>query len=363
MKKIFVVLACVAMLFSFASCDDGSGSSAAFNSLALAVDQIKAINSTIGDLAGKQYVEVGKAEVKYVDDTHANIVITIAPASSGYSSQGLEGTITIALTGEAFKDKETSHETTLTEGTISTDLKYTDALYNEYTFSVNGKVGIDGKLTITAPVKDKDGKVTSEGKAVITGATKDGFAFSNTVSINANGGVDAKTVLEKAGLDSVEDIAAAEETAKADATKAAKAFAEALSKAMQEATKSSAASKIVNDGTGDNATITVDVTGDNAATGVAVEFGVTITATQSGSSYEVTVGDVADEKSVTVTISTGDYKSIKLTGVTVSCDDLLSDKAVAEKTSAAFTSAAGATLSATGAVVTTQSDVAYTVTF
>ncbi len=227
MKKIFVVLACVAMLFSFASCDNNSGSSANLNRVAMAADAMTQLNAAISKIAADADFVYDQdnitSKVEYVDNTHANIVITIAEPTTPSGSSYIEGTVTIALTGDAFKDKETSHETTLKEAVISTNLTLTDAVYNQYSFSVNGKVSVDGKLTITAPVAASQGIAEKAGSAAIAGATA--VSFSDTVAISADGGVDTKAVFERAGITSSE---AAAEAAQKAAQAAAKATAESL---------------------------------------------------------------------------------------------------------------------------------------
>ena len=338
MKKIFVVLACVAMLFSFASCDNNSGSSANLNRVAMAAEAMKQLNTAITTAAGSSG-DFADAEVKYVDDTHADIVITIknnASVGSGAPSMNyVEGTVTISLTGDAFGEKDTTSKTTqLKEATISTDLTFTDAVFNQYSFSVNGKVAVNGTLTITKPVAATEKTEAVAGKAAVAGVTK--VQFSDTVAISADGGVDTKAVFEKAGITSSEAQAAADQK---KAETAAKAFVADLVSKFTEGTKSIAAGAYDDEAK----TITVTVSGVDAS-GLNQNVEVVLSGVEAASeanddsAYDVTWTSAAVTKLEGIT----DYETLEFTGVGVT-GTLTTSVATLSSTSA-FTSTEGLTI-------------------
>ena len=316
MKKIFVVLACVAMLFSFASCDNNSGSSANLNRVAMAADAMTQLNAAISKIAADADFVYDQdnitSKVEYVDNTHANIVITIAEPTTPSGSSYIEGTVTIALTGDAFKDKETSHETTLKEAVISTNLTLTDAVYNQYSFSVNGKVSVDGKLTITAPVAASQGVAEKAGSAAIAGATA--VSFSDTVAISADGGVDTKAVFERADITSTE-------AAEAAAQKAAEAKVKEFVAAIQTGLGSSSAYAINSEKTGITVTAANVIDTDKAAVmtltgtvgGTTGAYTLNVTKATIGKIEDVTDYGTLDFSQATVTVTVAQGESIGLT--------------------------------------------------
>ena len=190
MKKILVILACVAMLFSFASCNDGSSVASSLNPTAAAAGlfeeaDITTMLSSLGTTFAAADVDVSgvaadRATFTISDDTTGNrlslTVVKEAESADKAATWGENGKI-----GEA---------------TIDASMTVTDPAYIDRTLSFNGKIVIDGTLTTV----EKDGTAS----IAITTAT-----LSDEMNIYVDGQkANTVEVYEAVGIDSAEKVAA-----------------------------------------------------------------------------------------------------------------------------------------------------------
>ena len=129
MKKILVILACVAMLFSFASCDNNNGGAASdyLNKVQVAGDVVKAV---AGEFA-TAFAESSNLSVP-ADNT---LVVTIAADeidAVGANDASLSGEVILTFVKSGDKNPESAEIS-------AKDLVLVDG-YNEYPIAVSGKL-------------------------------------------------------------------------------------------------------------------------------------------------------------------------------------------------------------------------------
>ena len=205
MKKILVILACVAMLFSFASCDNNNGGAADYiNRAKLASDAMAIIKTELDKgaaLTGWTLVADGNNAAKA---TYA------FEASSDYETGYLVGEVTVRFASE----KAATTAQTITEASISTEgMKFYkgDGIYD---FAVSGPLAVTAG-TLTVP----------EGEAAPTVADVDINTdnYSEQLSFDLFGSVATADVFKAGKITSAEQ-AAADALAQGYVTKITEAF-------------------------------------------------------------------------------------------------------------------------------------------
>ena len=323
MKKILVILACVATLFSFASCDNGSGSAVATSNEALAGAIVTQLKTSIEGIPAS----ISAADATTNGTDTATYVVNVPVDGTSAQFTVLGGELTYTFT-KATGEKATND---ITGATVNGSIKVArQGDYQEYTLALNGAVKAVGTLEITEA--SKDGKTPASVKTL----TVSSIAYSDAMGISVNGaGVNAEVVFDLAQMKTSED-------AQADAEKAAKAFVASLIEKFESGALTSAEE-------GKKITVTLsDVTGADG--NVVVTIPVTKIAEEetaaSSGKYAVTTGTVE----VTATAASPYSGAVTFTGVTL-VGGIVADNATAA--SASFSAAdaeAGVSLAVTSVV-------------
>ena len=174
MKKILVILACVAMLFSFASCNDSP--SVSTNEQLIAGYAAAALKSSIDDAVSSM------PAAEYVDASTATITIDVADNTNA-TVYG-EAVLTVKAETAATSDKAASQ--VLDSYSLRADITVVGADFVNHNVTITGEGYMDGTLAIT--LKDPD-VATSKDTAAVTGTSKillpANASFSNISSEDA----------------------------------------------------------------------------------------------------------------------------------------------------------------------------------
>ena len=219
MKKIMVILACVAMLFSFASCDNGSTAASAKISDSYLAGQVIGKVFGTGGVLESSFTAIETA-AKGADATVTSTSVSAeVPAAitldSGLTLVSSDFSFTLENTDQGTAD---APKTAITAGRIDGTVVFFDAMRNDYTVNINGNVDVKGTLSIA----------TKDGKSTVSAVTVTGVALPETISITINGNAVDNEIAFSAGK-----ITSAEEKAAAAAQTAANAFITELKAADQ----------------------------------------------------------------------------------------------------------------------------------
>ena len=170
MKKIMVILACVAMLFSFASCDDSPSSST--NETGVASTAISALNEYLTTDAATDLAT--DTVVAYADDSTATFRVELPAAQSMGDVTG-----TIDFTFKAAKAATAETPATTSGFDFVANLVVVDGVFGNHNVTISGQSGYtDAVVTLTkGATADKNAaKVTTAWSTGILPAT---VSFSN----------------------------------------------------------------------------------------------------------------------------------------------------------------------------------------
>ena len=216
MKKILVILACVAMLFSFASCDNGSTAASAKISDSYLAGQVIGKVFGAGGALENSFMAIETA-AKGADATVTSTSVSAeVPATitldSGFTLVSSDFSFTLENTDQGTAD---APKTAITAGRIDGTVVFFDAMRNDYAVKINGNVDVKGTLSIE----------TKDGKSTVSAVTVTGVALPETISITINGNAVDNEIAFTAG-----NIDSAEEKAAAAAQTAANAFIDEVAK-------------------------------------------------------------------------------------------------------------------------------------
>ena len=226
MKKILVILACVAMLFSFASCDNGSGSAVTTSSAYRAADVLKPVFGDEEMKSNGLLAAIGTAaseEDAQISATSATVVVEAGDLTGISGTIGTNRLVSSNISFTINKDAatDTDQKTAITSASVNGSITYVDAFYDEHTVTINGAVDMAGTFAYTAA---KDQTPASAAISITS------LSLPETVSISADGsGADTKTVFEIAGITSTE-------AAEAAAQKAAAGYVKTIAAALEKGT-------------------------------------------------------------------------------------------------------------------------------
>ena len=311
MKKILVILACVAMLFSFASCDNGSGSAVTTSSAYRAADVLKPV---FGDDAMKSnglLAAIGTAaseEDAQISATSATVVVEAADLTGISDALGSNRLVSSNISFTINKDAatDTDQKTAITSASVNGSITYVDVFYDEHTVTINGAVDMAGTFAYTAATDQ------TPASAAISITS---LSLPETVSISADGsGADTKTVFEIAGITSTE-------AAEAAAQKAAEAKVKEFVAAIQTGLGSSSTYAINSEKTGITVTAANVIDTDKAAVmtltgtvgGTTGAYTLNVTKATIGKIEDVTDYGTLDFSQATVTVTVAQGESIGLT--------------------------------------------------
>ena len=288
MKKILVILACVAMLFSFASCNDGS-SSVASGTLAESYIAGYALKDVLGDTAISTAstgfaakVNAAAATAKTISNTSITVevdaesmldtVVGNGGDLAGYIVDSADFTVTIT------KEAGTTEKpvTAISDGNLNgTIVLVSPDFQKDYTIAVSGGLDVEGTFTPVAPTAPET-KWTATLDVQSMSLKQD---YSVTVN---NNGTDKETVSTLAGITTSQEKF--------------EAYAKALIASINEKLKTATASSVSKNTTSNDVEVKLTgvtgVEGDTTVTIVVSSIATEETAESSGK-YAVTTGAVS----------------------------------------------------------------------
>ena len=190
MKKIMVILACVAMLFSFASCDNNAASGPAVDANMMAADVLKQFVDASGEVSGVGLYDAINgaattatgAQAAATDKASATKTVDVADLSlTDNNVKVTGGSLTFTLNTEG-KDSKA-----IASASVSGKIEFTNlSNYAKHTMDINGGVTLGaGTLTLSGTGAELKGTI----------ADVDGISLSQGLNVSIDGnGTDIATV-------------------------------------------------------------------------------------------------------------------------------------------------------------------------
>ena len=306
MKKIMVILACVAMLFSFASCDD-SPSGPAVDTDVMAADVLKAFAdvSTSGFDTAFAAGEVTEVTGEQAADKTATVKYSVAvPASTAGALRVTGGEL-------AFTLNTTGASTTISSATMEGSVNIVVGAYEKHTIYYNGAVTLTGiTTTVTAATTSAPASATVDG-------TLSAIALSEKAAITVDGGsVNNAVVFEQSGLEALEVA-----EVKADVATLQTALLAALKNADAYTVAADKLTVVAEDALGEGVDATLVIAGETEGTTFTVAAEDAYTLTVSGFDFSKAEIAVTGLTTITVdeTVTAPNPTAVAITG-TVVCD-------------------------------------------
>ena len=320
MKKILVILACVAMLFSFASCNDSNGAASA--TLGDSYVAAKVVGNFFGSSATATTITALEGATGEATATSLSVTLEGATALAAATTDLTDYTVSEAskVTVNFYKDAATTTDskTAITSADINGSITVLSPEFKDYTVAINGSLDVEGTLTVTNAGTEQAPKYTAE-----LDITSLYLPEGISIIVN-NNNADKTTVFKDGGIITAEAAQAAEEAAKAAAKEAAQKYVDAIEagiKAVKSFTGSGKTVTVTTDTLAavNNKTVTltlattadtitgtsfnIDATKSSISAEIEVDTGVNLDlskATYEFTPTELTLGTAADISSVEV---------------------------------------------------------------